>query len=236
VEKMTLADRRRFHITPLPTRRWYRSPIDFTRPRTVEAFRIANPEFPSNIEDSEIRLRYLPRPCFTRTDHLEWIPDYEEIVQSVNQRNLLERIWNDCERYLIYDNCDHDPPNWKYMIDLENRTLEMKGVFEHKTTFSFDELQKGMFDGWREENDPSESWITDPDPEEGEKLSVRKGLAAGMGLKDGDQDERERKRPRLDIGTGTEGPETGSRTKAWLKLIWDNAPDADSEQVGEATP
>jgi hypothetical protein len=98
---MTPADRLRFHITPLPTRRWYLSPIDFTRPRTVEAFRIANPEFPSNIEDSEIRLRYLPRPYFHRTDLLEWIPEYEEIIQSVNQRNLLEGIWNGCERYLI---------------------------------------------------------------------------------------------------------------------------------------
>jgi hypothetical protein len=210
--------------------------MNHTGPRTVEAFRIANPEFPSNIEDSEIRLRYLPRPYFHRADHLEWIPEYEELVEPLNQRNLLERIWNGCERYLIDDNYDHDPPNWKYIIDLENRTLEMKGVFEHKTTFSFDELQMGMFDGWREENDPSESWMTDPDEEEEEKLSARKGLAAGMGSKDGDQDEREKKRPRLDIGTGKEGPGAGSRTKAWLKLIWENVPDADSEQVGEARP
>jgi hypothetical protein len=93
-----------------------------------------------------------------------------------------------------------------------------------------------MFDGWREENDPSESWMTDPDEEEEEKMSARKGLAAGTGLKDGDQDEREKKRPRLDIGTGKEGPGAESRTKAWLKLIWENAPGADSDQVGEATP
>jgi hypothetical protein len=118
---------------------------------------------------------------------------YEELVEPLNQRNLLERIWNGCERYLINDSYDHDPPNWKYIIDLENRTLEMKGVFEHKTTFSFDQLQVGMFDGWREENDPSESWMTDPDEEEEEKLSARKGLAAVMGSKDGDQDEREKK-------------------------------------------
>jgi hypothetical protein len=233
---MTPADRLRSHITPLPTRRWYLSPIDSTGPSTVEEFRIANPDFPSNIEDSEIRLRYLHRPYFHRTDHLEWIPEYEEIVQLVDQGNLLERIWNGCERYLIDDNYDHDPPNWKYMIDLENRALIMEGVFEHKTRFSFDELQKGMFDGWREENDPSESWMTDPDLEEEEKLSARKGLAAGMGLKDGDQNEREKKRPRLDNGTGKEGPGAGSRTKAWLKLIWENAPGSDSDQVGEATP
>jgi hypothetical protein len=237
VEKMSPADRQRFHITPLPTRRWYLTPIDHTGPRTVEEFRIANPDFPSNIEDSEIKLRYLPRrPYFQCADHLEWIPEYEEIVQFVDRRNLLERICNGCERYLIHDSYDHDPPNWKYMIDLENRTLKMEGVFEHKTTFSFDELQKGMFDGWREENDPSESWMTDPDVEEEEKLSARKGLAAGMGPKDGDQDEREKKRPRLDIGTGREGPGAGSRTKAWLKLIWENASEEDSDQVGEATP
>jgi hypothetical protein len=210
--------------------------MNHTGPRTVEAFRIANPEFPSNIEDSEIRLRYLPRPYFHRTDHLEWIPEYEEVVQPANQRNLLERIWNGCERYLIDDNYDHDPPNWKYMIDLENRTLKMEGVFEHKTTFSFDELQKGMFDGWRKENDPSESWMTDPDEEEEEKLSARKGLAAGMELKDGKQDERESKRPHLDIETGKKGPGARSRTRAWLKLIWENAPDADSEQIGKANP
>jgi hypothetical protein len=91
------------------------------------------------------------------------------------------------------------------MIDLENRTLEMKGVFEHKTTFSFDELQRGMFDGWREENNPSESWMTDPDSETDDTLSARKGLAAGMGPKDGDQDEREKKRPRLDIREQDQG-------------------------------
>jgi len=105
------------------------------------------------------------------------------------------------------------------MIDLENRTLEMKGVFQHKTKFSFDELQKGTFDGWRGENDPSKSWVTDPDSEGGDNLSARKRLAAGMGPKGEDQDERERKRPRLEIGTGKKGPGASSRTKAWLKLF-----------------
>jgi hypothetical protein len=107
------------------------------------------------------------------------------------------------------------------MIDLENRTLKMEGVFEHKTTFSFDELQKGMFDGWREENDPSESWMTDPDSEEEEKLSARKGLAAGMGSKDVYQDEREKKRRRLNSGVEEKGSRASSRTRAWLKLIWE---------------
>jgi len=37
--------------------------------------------------------------------------------------------------------------DWTDLIDLENRTLKMEGVFEHKITFSLDELQKGMFDG-----------------------------------------------------------------------------------------
>ena len=66
---------------------------------------------------------------------------------------------------------------------------------------------------------------------------VREGLAAGMGLKDTDQDEREKKRQRLDIGTEKKGLGARSRTKAWLKLLWENAPDTDvdSEQVGKAT-
>ena len=126
------------------------------------------------------------------------------------------------------------------MIDLENRTLEMKGVFQHiarqhKATFSFDELQKGMCDGWREENDPSESWVTDPDLGGGDDLSARKGLAAGMGPKSWDRNERERKRSRLDIGTGKNEPRASSRTKPWLKMIWEIAPDGDPEQVERRT-
>jgi len=35
--------------------------------------------------------------------------------------------------------------DWTDMIDLENRTLEMEGVFEHKSTFSFDKLQTGCW-------------------------------------------------------------------------------------------
>jgi len=76
-----------------------------------------------------------------------------------------------------------------------------------------------------------------PGSEEEEKVLARKGLAAGMGLKDTDQDEREKKRQRLDVGTEKKGLGARSRTKAWLKLICENAPDADvdSEQVGKAT-
>jgi hypothetical protein len=121
------------------------------------------------------------------------------------------------------------------MIDLENRTLKMEGVFEHKTTFSFDELQKGMFDGWRWQNDPSESYVTESESKEEEKLSAREGLAAGMGLKDDDLKERDSKRPRLETGTEEEGSGASSRTMAWLGVIWENAPDEDSEQIGEAT-
>jgi hypothetical protein len=122
------------------------------------------------------------------------------------------------------------------MIDLENRTLKLEGVFEHKTTFSFDELQKGMFDGWRKQNDPSESWMTELDSDVGERMSARKGLAASKLLKAVDEDEREGKRRRLNIEDEKEkGSGANSRTKAWLELIWKNAPDEDSEQIGEAT-
>jgi len=127
--------------------------------------------------------------------------------------------------------------DWTDMIDLENRTLKMKGVFEHRTTFSFDELQIRMLDGWREQNDPSESRSRDLDSGEQEKLLARKGLAAGMGLKDTDQDETETKRQRLDVGIEKKGLGAKLRTKAWLKLVCEYAPDADvdSEQVGKAT-
>jgi hypothetical protein len=122
------------------------------------------------------------------------------------------------------------------MIDLENRTLKLEGVFEHKTTFSFDELQKGMFDGWRKQNDPSESWMTELDSDVGERMSARKGLAASKLLKAVDGDEREGKRRRLNIEDG-EKKDSGaaSRTIAWLEFIWENAPDEDSEQIGQAT-
>lgn len=122
------------------------------------------------------------------------------------------------------------------MIDPEHRTVEMKGVFEHEITFSCDELQRGMLDGWVKENDPSGSLMMDPESEGEEKLSTRKGPAAGMGLKYGKQDGRERKRRRLNGGVEEKGSRASSRTRAWLKLIWENAPDVDSEQVGEATP
>jgi len=230
-------DQLRFYITPSPTWGWYQSHAGYVCPRTVEAFRIANPDFPSNIEDSEIRLRYLPRrPYKLCTNLIEWIPEYEEIVEPTNQRYLLERIWNGCERYLIDDNYDHQISKWEYMIDLEKRTLKMEGVFEHKTTFSFDELQRGMFDRWWEQNDISESWMTDPDTEEEEKLSARQGLAAGMGLTDKNQDERKKKRPRLDIGTEEKGSCANKRTRAWLKLIWETTSVEESAQVDLATP
>ena len=78
--------------------------------------------------------------------------------------------------------------DWTDVIDFENRTLKMEGVFELKTTFSFDELQIGMLDGWRQQNDSSELHFRDPDSGDQKKLSARKGLAAGMGLKDTDQE------------------------------------------------
>jgi hypothetical protein len=163
--------------------------------------------------------------------HLSLVPGHDEVFESFDQRHLLEKIWNGCQNYLIHNENEivSSLCQWEYMIDLDNRMIETKGVFQHQSNFKFDELKEGMFDGWighansARSEEPGLVAGTNRQPPE---LGVS-GVGAGMRGKEKEQD-----------GKGTEEPssedewedwmtQSSSTTSAWLEAIWRDKPNDD---------
>jgi hypothetical protein len=117
----------------------------------VEAFRSQNPDFPADITDDEILKRYLPAP-FPRSVgfaflRLGWIPENGEIIQASDQMQLLDRIWDGLQTYVV-DGTDFADDGvfceYGYWIDFENKVMEVTGVVDGVLTLTFKDLKVGL--------------------------------------------------------------------------------------------
>jgi len=117
----------------------------------VEAFRSKNPDFPPDISDDEILKRYLPAP-FPRSVastflRLCWIPESGDLIQASDQMQLLDRIWDGVQTYVVDGtNFENDGVfcEYAYWIDFENKIMEIKGVVKGVLTLPFKELKVGL--------------------------------------------------------------------------------------------
>jgi hypothetical protein len=116
----------------------------------LEAFRSANPDFSPDISDKEIFDRYIYSPgslnkSISALRSLTWIPEYDEIIQTFHQHDLLERIWDGREKYLVDETggCDID---YGYFIDFENRVMEVEAVLDDTLVIPFEDLKIGIIE------------------------------------------------------------------------------------------
>jgi hypothetical protein len=117
----------------------------------AEAFRSKNPGFPADIDDDEILKRYLPAPFPSEVGFifqtLSWIPESGEIIETSNQQDLLERIWEGRQQYIV-DNTEFADDGvfceYAYWIDFENKSMEITGVVGGVLTLAFKESKVGI--------------------------------------------------------------------------------------------
>lgn len=119
----------------------------------ADAFRSNNPGFPADINDDEILKRYVPARFPSKVgstfETLAWIPDSGGIIETYRQLDLLERIWDGRQTYIVDETefandalfCEY-----AYWIDFENQVMEVTGVIDSVLTVTFNELKVGLLD------------------------------------------------------------------------------------------
>lgn len=152
-------------VTQNPWEVDFKSYMHSLRPPTVtiEEFRAQNPDFPPDVDDDEIRLRYIPAPFPTRAsieiNALNWIPEAGEVIQAVDQHDLLERIWDGRQRHVI-DRTDFEQDGlfceYVYRIDFENKIMEVEGVVRGTLIIPFKDIEVGVIGVMAEEHNETE--------------------------------------------------------------------------------
>jgi hypothetical protein len=71
------------------------------------------------------------------------VPEYDELIQTLDQHDLLERIWDGREKYLVDESggCFID---YEYFIDFENRVMEVEGAVDNVLIIPFEDLKIGI--------------------------------------------------------------------------------------------
>jgi len=117
----------------------------------AEVFRSNNQGFPVDIDDDEILKRYVPARFPSKVSYtfetLAWIPEYDEVIEMSDQLDLLGRIWDGRETYLVDATGFAEDGvfcEYAYWIDFENKIMEVTGVIDGVLTLTFKELKVGI--------------------------------------------------------------------------------------------
>jgi len=74
---------------------------------------------------------------------LSWIPKCGEVIETSARLDLLERIRDGRQKHILEDS---ESTENAYLIDFENRLMEVEGVIDGTLEISFDDLKVGIID------------------------------------------------------------------------------------------
>jgi hypothetical protein len=94
-----------FPTNPTTTRGCYNCPSSDPPDVQIRAFRAQNLDFPQDITDEEILARYIlthfPFNVSCVLQRLCWIPEHGEVIEAFDQVQLLDRIWDGRQEYIV---------------------------------------------------------------------------------------------------------------------------------------
>ena len=100
--------------------------------RCLARFRSYHPDFPREIDGREIIQRYIPAPFSRRVKAEKWafVPEFDEIIETSYHEELLDRIWDGRQKFVIDGRELEKDARWIYWVDFDNQVVEIIGMIE----------------------------------------------------------------------------------------------------------